>query len=111
MLQPNHIGAEAQPDTLLIKSPDCHASKGYVGHQFSDALERPFLHLLFFSRRPRWAKDRVALTSRFSLSRATGGSPASSEFLSGRGNISRRIVSVGLTGAIGRSVCIGTEYL
>jgi hypothetical protein len=42
MLQPNHIGAEAQPDTLLIKSPDCHASKGYVGHQFSDALEDHF---------------------------------------------------------------------
>ena len=24
-----------------------HASKGYVGHQFSDALGRPFLHLFF----------------------------------------------------------------
>jgi hypothetical protein len=27
------------------------------GHQFSDALERPFLHLFYFSRRPRWAKQ------------------------------------------------------
>ena len=32
-----------------------HASaKGNLGHQFSDALGRPFLHLVFFSRRPRW---------------------------------------------------------
>jgi len=62
---PDHHGNPRAPE--LISG---HASKGYVGHQFSDALERPFLHLLFFSRRPRWAKDRVALTSRFSLSRA-----------------------------------------
>jgi hypothetical protein len=33
-----------------------HASKGYWGHQFLDALERPFHHLFSFSRRPRWAK-------------------------------------------------------
>src|SRR6266545_2661814 len=52
----------ARPSSLAAMPP-----KGYVGHQFSDALERPFLHLLFFSRRPRWAKDRVALTSRFSF--------------------------------------------
>src|SRR5438128_2772354 len=61
---PDHHGNPRAPE--LISG---HASKGYVGHQFSDALERPFLHLLFFSRRLRWAQDRVALTSRFSLSR------------------------------------------
>ena len=37
-----------------------HASKGNLGHQFSDALGRPFLHLYFFSRRPRWEIDRGA---------------------------------------------------
>src|SRR5262245_65996284 len=37
-----------------------HASEGYWGHQFSDALERPFLHLFYFSRRPRWGTDRGA---------------------------------------------------
>jgi hypothetical protein len=33
---------------LAVRAPDLisgHASKGYSGHQFSDALERPFLHL------------------------------------------------------------------
>src|ERR1700687_3433 len=30
---------------------------GYSGHQFSDALERPFLHLFLLSRRPRWEND------------------------------------------------------
>ena len=52
---PDHHGNPRAPE--LISG---HASKGYSGHQFSDALERPFLHLFFFSRRPRWEKDRGA---------------------------------------------------
>ena len=36
---PDHHGNPRAPE--LISG---HASKGYVGHQFSDALERPFLH-------------------------------------------------------------------
>src|SRR5262245_47800732 len=52
---PDHHGNPRASE--LITS---HASKGYLGHQFSNALERPFLHLLFFSRRPRWAKDHGA---------------------------------------------------
>jgi hypothetical protein len=32
----------ARPSSLAAMPP-----KGYVGHQFSDALEGPFLHLLF----------------------------------------------------------------
>jgi hypothetical protein len=50
---PDHHGNPRAPD--LISG---HASKGYSGHQFSDALERPFLHLFYFSRRPRRENDR-----------------------------------------------------
>ena len=39
---PDHHGNPRTSD--LISG---HASKGYVGHQFSDALGRPFLHLFF----------------------------------------------------------------
>jgi hypothetical protein len=54
-LAPDHHGNPRAPD--LISG---HASKGYSGHQFSDALERPFLHLFYFSRRPRRENDRGA---------------------------------------------------
>src|SRR5215831_3830901 len=57
---PDHHGNPRASDLITG-----HASEGYWGHQFSDALERPFLHLFYFSRRPRWAKI-VALTSRVS---------------------------------------------
>ena len=59
---PDHHGNPRASD--LISG---HASKGSSGHQSSGALERPFLHLFFFSRRPRGQRF-VALTSRFSLS-------------------------------------------
>lgn len=52
---PGYHGNPRAPDLI---SGD--ASKGYSGHQFSDALERPFLHLFFFSRRPWWGNDRGA---------------------------------------------------
>src|SRR5262249_23296127 len=61
---PDHHGNPRASDLITG-----HASEGYWGHQFSDALERPFLHLFYFSRRPRWAKI-VALTSRVSSLRA-----------------------------------------
>src|SRR5262245_10889308 len=48
---PDHHGNPRASDLITG-----HASEGYWGHQFSDALERPFLHLFYFSRRPRWAK-------------------------------------------------------
>src|SRR5207247_8561789 len=50
-LAPDHHGNPRAPS---------HASKGYSGHQFSDALERPFLHLFYFSRRPGRENDRGA---------------------------------------------------
>src|SRR5262245_34484684 len=52
---PDHHGNPRASDLITG-----HASEGYWGHQFSDALERPFLHLFYFSRRPRLAK-RVSL--------------------------------------------------
>src|SRR5215469_1347242 len=52
---PDHHGNPRASDLITG-----HASEGYWGHQFSDALGRPFLHLFYFSRRPRWAKDRGA---------------------------------------------------
>src|SRR5262245_63442495 len=52
---PDHHGNPRASDLITR-----HASEGYGGHQFSDAPERPFLHLFYFSRRPRWAKDRGA---------------------------------------------------
>ncbi|HEX7960055.1 MAG TPA: hypothetical protein VF493_09065, partial [Terriglobales bacterium] len=48
---PDHHGNPRAPELITG-----HASKGYWGHQFSDALERPFIHLFLFSRRPWWAK-------------------------------------------------------
>ena len=48
---PDHHGNPRASD--LISG---HASKGFWGHQFSGALERPFLHVFCFSRRPRWEK-------------------------------------------------------
>jgi hypothetical protein len=50
---PGHHGNPRASDLI-----NGHASKGSWGHQFSGALERPFLHLFCFSRRPRWADDR-----------------------------------------------------
>ena len=50
---PDHHGNPRASDLI-----NGHASKGSWGHQFSGALERPFLHLFCFSRRPRWEKDR-----------------------------------------------------
>jgi hypothetical protein len=44
-----------------------HASKGYWGHQFLDALERPFHSSLLFLSQTSVGKTIVALTSRFSL--------------------------------------------
>src|SRR5215831_18089850 len=52
---PDHHGNPRASDLITG-----HASEGYWGHQFSDALGRPFLHLFYFSRRPRRAKDRGA---------------------------------------------------
>src|SRR5215831_765306 len=52
---PDHHGNPRASDLITG-----HASEGYWGHQFSDALERPFLHLFYFSRRPRWGTDRGA---------------------------------------------------
>ena len=48
---PDHHGNPRASDLI-----NGHASKGSWGHQFSGALERPFLHLVCFSRRPRWEK-------------------------------------------------------
>jgi hypothetical protein len=48
------VGARAQDHHGNPRTSDFitgHASKGYWGHQFSDALERPFLHFFCFSRR------------------------------------------------------------
>ena len=45
---PDHHGNPRASDLI-----NGHASKGSWGHQFSGALERPFLHLVCFSRRPR----------------------------------------------------------
>src|SRR6266568_7449772 len=59
---PDHHGNPRASDVI-----NGHASKGSWGHQFSGALERPFLHLFCFSRRPGWEK-RSGPTSRFSLS-------------------------------------------
>src|SRR6266704_1942914 len=60
---PDHHGNPRASD--LISG---HASKGYVGHQFSDALERPFLHLFYFSRRPRWGIVIAGLTRLLAMS-------------------------------------------
>ena len=49
---PDHHGNPRASDLI-----NGHASKGSWGHQFSGALERPFLHLFCFSR-TRWEKDR-----------------------------------------------------
>jgi hypothetical protein len=59
---PDHYGNPRASDVITG-----HALKGSWGHQFSGALERPFLHLFCFSRRPGWEK-RSGPTSRFSLS-------------------------------------------
>jgi len=45
---------------LLANLISGHASTGYSGHRVSDALEKPFLHLFYFSRRPRRENDRGA---------------------------------------------------
>jgi hypothetical protein len=58
---PGHHGNPRAPDLITG-----HASKGDWGHQFSDALERPFLHLLF-SLADLGGKMMAAFTSRFSL--------------------------------------------
>jgi hypothetical protein len=48
-----------------------HASKGYVGHQFSDALEGPFLHRLFSLADLGGQKDRGAYSGDSASIRST----------------------------------------
>jgi hypothetical protein len=53
---PGHHGYPHALDLIRVSAP-----KGHMGHLITNALARPFLHLLFPTRRPRW-ESRLLLS-------------------------------------------------